>query len=85
VIHHTRSGSLQFERLDSLMSNYTRLLDDIPPEPSLSDILQGVARFNLHLSRRNSVNPLKATSQGRIASLDAEQSRGNFGRTNIHA
>ena len=41
------------------MSKCTRLLDDIPPEPSLSDILQGVARFNIHLSRRNSVNPLK--------------------------
>jgi hypothetical protein len=59
VIRPTRGSNLQFERLDSLMSKYARLLDDIPSEPSLSDILQGVSHFNFHLSRRNSANPLK--------------------------
>jgi len=41
------------------MSKYARLLDDIPSESRLSDILQGVSPFNFHLSGRNSTNPLK--------------------------
>ena len=59
IIRLTHNNNLQFERLDTLMSKYARLLDDIPSESRLSDILQGVSHFNFHLSRHNSANPLK--------------------------
>jgi hypothetical protein len=60
VIRHTHGGStLQFERSDPIMSKYAQLLDGIPLEPSLSDVLKGVSHFNFHLFRHNDENPLK--------------------------
>lgn len=59
VIRRTGNDTLQFQRQDLLMSEFTRELNDIRAERSLWDILQGVSHFNHHLSRRNSANPLK--------------------------
>jgi hypothetical protein len=59
VVRRTDDNTLQFERLDLLMSKYMQVLSDIRPEQSLLDILQGVSRFNHHLSQRNRANPLK--------------------------
>ncbi|KIM75895.1 hypothetical protein PILCRDRAFT_13258 [Piloderma croceum F 1598] len=59
VIHRTGQGTLQFERLDLLMSTYAPVLGGISSKPGLSAILHGVSNFNFHISRRNSINPLK--------------------------
>jgi len=59
LVIRTRGGTLQYERFDPIMWKYAQLLDDIPPEPNLSDVLKGVSHFNFHLSRGNNKNPLK--------------------------
>jgi hypothetical protein len=59
LVIRTRGDTLQYERFDSIMWKYARLLDDIPPEPNLSDVLKGVSHFNFHLSRGNIGQPLK--------------------------
>jgi hypothetical protein len=59
MIHRTPGGTRRFERLDSIISKYAQLLDDIPPEPSLPDVLKGVSHLNFHLSRGNTEQPLK--------------------------
>ncbi|KIM75324.1 hypothetical protein PILCRDRAFT_13733 [Piloderma croceum F 1598] len=59
VIHCTGEGTLQFERLDPLMSKYAPVLCNISTEPSLSKILQGVSHFNFHIYRCNSKEPLQ--------------------------
>jgi hypothetical protein len=58
-IHCTPGGARRFERLDPIMSKYAWFLDDIPPEPSLSDILKGISHFNFYLSQGNIGQPLK--------------------------
>ena len=59
VIHHTHGGNWRFERLDAIMSKYARFLDNIPPEPSLSDVLKVISRFNFYLSLGNTQQSLK--------------------------
>ena len=59
TIHCTPGGARRFERLDLIMSKYAQLLNDIPPEPSLSEVLKGVSHFNFHLSRGNIGKPLE--------------------------
>jgi len=59
VIRRTGSDKLQFERMDPLISKYSRVLNNIPAQPALSDVMRGVAHFNFHLSRRNIANPLE--------------------------
>jgi hypothetical protein len=59
VIRRTGNSELQFERMDPLMSKYSRVLNNIPAQPALSDVIRGVAHFNFHLSRRNIANPLE--------------------------
>jgi hypothetical protein len=56
TVHCTPSGTRRF---DPIMSKYARFLDDILPEPNLSDVLKGVSRFNFYLSRGNIRQPLK--------------------------
>jgi hypothetical protein len=69
VIRRTDDNTLQFKRLDPLMSKYMQMLNDIRPTTLLLDILQGVSHFNHHLSRRNSANPLKQYVKVELNSL----------------
>jgi hypothetical protein len=59
VISHSHGGTLQYERLDPIISKYAQFLDDIPPQPSLSEVLKGVSHFNFHLSLGNTRQPSK--------------------------
>jgi hypothetical protein len=59
VVRHSDGGPLEFDRWDPVMSKYALELNDIWPESSLSNILQGISHFNFHLLRRNSANPLR--------------------------
>ena len=59
IIRHTGDGTLQLERSDPVISKYARVLHNIRPQLSMSNLLQGVSHFHFHLYRRNSANPLK--------------------------
>jgi hypothetical protein len=65
----TPGGTRRFERLDHIISKYAQLLDDIPSELNLSDVLKGVSHFNFHLSRGNIGQPLKKLIEVALHSL----------------
>ena len=63
LVVRTHGGAWRFERLDPIMSKYARLLDDIPPELNLLDVLKAVSHFNFYLSRCNTKKPLQNSIQ----------------------
>ena len=78
VVRRTSATAFDFERLDPLISKWAQVLSDFKPKFGLSDVLRGVSRFNFHLYRHNSANPLRGQVKVVLHRLKRSNVEGSF-------